>query len=306
MTLELFEQGPSVYIPVIAVSLLVTLIAYGAFPLLYARFKKKPLTASKYKWKCYGFNFIPMILFFLLSDRTPAGPYILWTSVFCHSGLKTLAQRNLITDNNVPVSTPSSATGMEHTGKLQQTAVVAATPVKQKKAKNRFCKLCGSPIDPATKKCTGCSKQYFKLPLVKKSSISTKVVMILSVLFIGLCLSQIIQYRQSVEQLQAEVEELSETVAALNNTIEELTSDNKEKQRRIQVLSSESKRYLNEKNDLKQTLSFYEEHVVFVPDDGYRMYHKYSCFMFDDSYFWAYNIEKAEQLGYSPCWVCCK
>jgi hypothetical protein len=32
-------------------------------------------------------------------------------------------------------------------------------------SKNRFCKKCGSIVDPKTKKCMGCGKQYFKLPL---------------------------------------------------------------------------------------------------------------------------------------------
>lgn len=52
-------------------------------------------------------------------------------------------------------------------------------------------------------------------------------------------------------------------------------------------------------------LQFYEKHVVVVSDDGTNLYHKYGCEDFDDSSFWAYNVEKAEQLGYIPHKGCC-
>jgi AraC-like DNA-binding protein len=51
-------------------------------------------------------------------------------------------------------------------------------------------------------------------------------------------------------------------------------------------------------------LEFYERHVVIVGDDGTRKYHKYGCDDLDTSYFWAYNTEKAEQLGYYACPKC--
>jgi len=44
MTYELFEQGPSVYLPIIIFSLIITLISYGAFPLIFAFVRKKEIT----------------------------------------------------------------------------------------------------------------------------------------------------------------------------------------------------------------------------------------------------------------------
>ena len=44
----------------------------------------------------------------------------------------------------------------------QEESPVVTTKVSQKKSKQRYCKLCGQPIDNTTKKCTGCGKQYFK------------------------------------------------------------------------------------------------------------------------------------------------
>lgn len=44
----------------------------------------------------------------------------------------------------------------------QEETPVVTTKASQKKSKQRYCKLCGQPIDNTTKKCTGCGKQYFK------------------------------------------------------------------------------------------------------------------------------------------------
>lgn len=37
MSYELFRQGPAAYIPVLLLSLIITVIAYGAFPFIFAR-----------------------------------------------------------------------------------------------------------------------------------------------------------------------------------------------------------------------------------------------------------------------------
>lgn len=302
MTLELFEQGPGVYIPVLVLSLLVTLIAYGAYPLLYARLKKKPISRTKYKLKCWFFNVLPMLAFFLLSDRTPAGPYLLWTSIFCHSGLNTLESRNLLIDPDAPVL--SAETDMEYTGEYQQSAVSVSPPAKPKKAKSRFCKLCGSPIDPATKKCTGCGKQYFRLPVRKKSSFIPKVVVFLSLLIVGLCIYRNYLYQDQIAGLNARISELESVVEAAEAQqasdealISDLRKKNAGNSSKVYTLSQQVEK-------MQRVYDFCNDHIVVVSDDGTRTYHKVQCFYFDDSYFWAYNLEAAQQQGYQPCSFC--
>lgn len=297
---DLFMEGPSVYIPVLVISLLVTLIAYGAYPLLYARFKKKPISKSKYKVKCWFFNFLPMLAFFLLSDRTPAGPYLLWTSIFCHSGLNTLERRNLLADPDTPVS--SSETDMEYNGKYQQPAIPDSP--KKTKYKNRFCKLCGSPIDPTTKKCTGCGKQYFRLPVRKKSNFIPKVVVFLSLLIVGLCIYRNVQYRDQIAGLNTRISELESVVEAAEAQqasdaalISDLRKKNAGNSSKVYTLSQQVEK-------MQRVYDFCNDHIVVVSDDGTRTYHKVQCFYFDDSYFWAYNLEAAQQQGYKPCSFC--
>ena len=98
MTYELFQQGPAVYIPIILISLVVTLLAYSAFPLIFARARKKVVTKKKYNWLCYGINFLVMIVFFTVLNGEPgnAAPYLLWTWVFSASGIKTLKNRGVL------------------------------------------------------------------------------------------------------------------------------------------------------------------------------------------------------------------
>ena len=52
-----FEQHPIEGIVYILFSLIVTLVIYGAFPLIIANSRKKTITAKKYKFLCYMVNF---------------------------------------------------------------------------------------------------------------------------------------------------------------------------------------------------------------------------------------------------------
>lgn len=97
MTYELFQQGPAAYIPIILVSLIITLVAYGAFPLIFARARKKIITKRKYNVLCYCVNFLVMVLFIAVDGETSSGgPYLLWTWVFSTSGIKTLRSRGVL------------------------------------------------------------------------------------------------------------------------------------------------------------------------------------------------------------------
>lgn len=55
----------------------------------------------------------------------------------------------------------------------------------------------------------------------------------------------------------------------------------------------------------RDKLEFFDEYVVFVEDDNTNLYHKYECHRFKAEEFWAYNIDKADNLGYEPCPYCC-
>ena len=87
---DVYQQGPEVYVPVILLSLAGTVLGYGAFPLIFAKTRKKPITQKKYRWLCYGINLLVMIVFFAIDGGGSGGPYFLWTWVFSSAGIKIL------------------------------------------------------------------------------------------------------------------------------------------------------------------------------------------------------------------------
>lgn len=97
MSYELFEQGPAEYVPILLVSLIITMAAYGVFPLIFAKTRKKTITKRKYRVLCYCINFAVMVLFIIINgEASTGGPYILWTWVFSAFGIRTLESRSLL------------------------------------------------------------------------------------------------------------------------------------------------------------------------------------------------------------------
>lgn len=152
--------------------------------------------------------------------------------------------------------------------------------VKQEpKIKIKYCSQCGSQIDPNTKKCTGCGKQYFKGIKLTKFSITA---IALSTLLITSVIFNIIQTMKE--------KEISQQREFLLSSVDELVSENEDLR--------------NELNKNKNLVDFIDTYVVFVENDGTNLYHKFGCYKFKGDEFWVYNTEKAEQFDYKPCQEC--
>ena len=92
-----FEQHPIEGIVYILFSLIITLIIYGAFPLIIASSRKKTITAKRYKFLCYMVNFFVCFMFGVMNGASMSvGPYLLWTFVFVKFGFRTLLYKGLI------------------------------------------------------------------------------------------------------------------------------------------------------------------------------------------------------------------
>lgn len=162
------------------------------------------------------------------------------------------------------------------------------TTPKEFGKKAKYCSRCGRVIDPITKKCTGCGKQYFK-------GISAKKVLIGLILIVSLTGNVVLYLANS---------EMQERIPALENRITALEKENTDHVFKIVDLNMEISAYKRDIGAMSEEIAFYDEHVVFVEDDGTNFYHRYDCYGFQGNSYWAYNIEAASGKGYKPCPRC--
>lgn len=95
--LELLQQDPAAFVLTLIVSLVITLVAYGAFPLIFAMVRNETITKKKYQILCFAINFIVMVVFIAINgEPSSGGPYALWTWAFSILGIKTLKSRGVL------------------------------------------------------------------------------------------------------------------------------------------------------------------------------------------------------------------
>ena len=173
MSYELFQQGPAAYVPIILVSLIITLLAYCAFPLIFARLRKKTITKRKYKVLCYCVNFAVMILFFGTIGETPSGgPYILWTWIFSASGIKTLISRGVLeeyqTSDYTKTATPTEDDYATDGFKIleenkENNKIAKEFPAEiETRAHIKFCRKCGFKLIEDSDFCSRCGTAVVK------------------------------------------------------------------------------------------------------------------------------------------------
>lgn len=164
MTYELFNQGPAAYIPIILVSLLITLVAYGAFPLVFARMRKKTITKKKYNLFCYCVNFLVMVLFVAVNGNSSSGaPYLLWTWVFSMSGIKTLKIRGVLEETQNKNYKNDVSTEVANTTISKDSMIAAAEhPVSEEMPRIRFCRKCGFELIDGSEFCSRCGTAITK------------------------------------------------------------------------------------------------------------------------------------------------
>lgn len=190
----------------------------------------------------------------------------------------------------------------------EEAAPAPVQPSAAPKPKAGFCKLCGGPIDPVTRKCTGCGKQYFRLPTFTDKHCfiaATAVACIVVAFLLVMLISQRSTYEAQVAELTARVSELEDELAAKDRTIQGLERGDANLRKEISSKKSAIEKLQEENSDMRAEIRFYDNHVVFIGDDGTRKYHNYDCPYLDLSYFWAYNTEAAVDRGYKPCSHCC-
>ena len=146
MTYELFQKGPMIYIPVLLISLAITLFAYAAFPVILAKTRKKTITKKKYNLLFYGINFLIMFVFIIVNGKSSGAPYIIWTGIFSSIGIRILRNRNVL-DGFQTVA-------------VEQNFLHEDVPDDIPRI--RFCRKCGSNMLDGAKFCNKCGTEVIK------------------------------------------------------------------------------------------------------------------------------------------------
>ena len=136
---ELFQESPGLYLLIFAISLVITIFVYGAFPFIYAKKCKTPIGRRQYKKRCYCINAIGIVLFFVLNGAASAFPYFLWTSVLSNYGLKILEERELLLDPTI-----TKDVSCEQDNKIH------------------FCRKCGTNIEEGSRFCRKCGTEIME------------------------------------------------------------------------------------------------------------------------------------------------
>lgn len=89
---------------------------------------------------------------------------------------------------------------------------------------------------------------------------------------------------------------ISTEVISLNDKLNE-------KNDRIEALTNQNIKAVKENMRNTLALGFYMDHACIVTSTGQK-YHRYGCSHIENSDFWIYNTEAAEQKGYTPCSDC--
>ena len=125
-------------------------LAYGAFPLVFAKARKSPITKKKYRGLCYGINVAVMFLFIVINGGASNGaPYFLWTWVFSSWGTRILEGKGLLDDGTYTPSAPTRATE-------QSKPTIAVNKV-------RFCRKCGEKLIDGSKFCRKCGTEVIEV-----------------------------------------------------------------------------------------------------------------------------------------------
>lgn len=180
--------------------------------------------------------------------------------------------------------------------------------------KHRFCKLCGSPIDHATRKCTGCGKQYFRPPVLLKKHLAI-VAGILACVAVVFLIFTLNAQRNAAE---AKVEELNVQIAELNTKLAEQKDISHNKAMTNSALRSAfdelQKRYdkLSEEHAIyRDSLRYCESYCGFIIPtgssvyNGVKIYHRLDCpYAESIENLVMIEIGYLEEKGYKPCPHC--
>lgn len=217
-----------------------TALAYGLFPLLFLVFRRKPLSFKIARILLIAYPVLMWVLIDLiyLANNIP-GPAnamaaVFWGVIFYGVVMRSFKKRNLFI--TITKSSDSGSDNSASSGPLSESAPPSpesmSPPSSGSSGKPSYCKQCGSPIDPSTKKCSGCGKQYFKFPHPDAKFFS---VLLLILFAVSACLNiyQYVDTSNKIEALNDAVKQNETQMKAKDRVINNLKEENAELQNSV-------------------------------------------------------------------------
>lgn len=138
-----------------------------AYPLIYAKTRKKIITKWKYKLICYGVNFLMVVLFSAINGKSSSGgPYILWTWVFSTAGIEILKTRGILDGFQSFEYSKTVGYDAENTEDNEILDDIISTKeesfVEEKKPQIKFCRKCGFELIMGSEFCSRCGTAIAK------------------------------------------------------------------------------------------------------------------------------------------------
>lgn len=169
MLSEVLYQDPSNYLGVLLFQLIITILLYCIIPLLFAKFRKNPITSRKYRFLCFVGNFFVMCLFIAISGSSTGTPYFLWTWVFSSVGIKNLKS------NGILVSVSDIKAAKKASSEITSPVQSASTHPDEFVIALNVCRKCQKEIPSDSTYCPYCGK---KVPTQKKPMKWHKILLI--------------------------------------------------------------------------------------------------------------------------------
>jgi len=151
--IQLMQENPDLFFVMLLLSMLITLVAYGTFPIIFAKTRKKSITKKKYRGLCFAYNTISIVLVSLITGNiSSGGPYVLWTFVFTRVGFGILENRGILVEpqeqDNICENCGEKLVGKNKVClKCGAVAIdTRETPVQETEQAIRFCRKCGSQL----------------------------------------------------------------------------------------------------------------------------------------------------------------
>ena len=178
------------------------------------------------------------------------------------------------------------------------------TQDRSRSMKPKFCKYCGGAIDE-NKKCTGCGKQYFRMPKFSYRFLTYGIGMCVIILLTY----EVCYYKSEYESEYQEKINLQAALNISNSKYESLEADyktleNKYKnsENNIKSLSDRIKQYRH----YKDAAIYWNQYGAITTSTSYgSLYHIYSCDKVQKANnLYVMTIWEAQDSGYVPCPDC--